>query len=91
MITTEIKINGLDELIERMDRIETLVKGKYLNSPPVKEWYDIREAAAYLNTSVSTVRRLLDRKLLERALDTWTIRIPRESLEAYKKKVLPVS
>jgi excisionase family DNA binding protein len=83
----EIEIKQLDELIKRIEVLESQIK----NLPvPAKsqEWYKLKEAAEYLNVSPRTVMRLIERGMIKRALDTWTIRIPHESLIKYKKTVV---
>jgi len=79
MIETETK-----EILSRLEKIENLLFKK----ETVKEWYNIKEAAEYLNISVSTCRRLVDRGLIKKSLGIGKIQIPRDSLINYKKLTL---
>lgn len=84
----EIKIEGLEERLLTLEQLTRSILQKLEDRQESKqEWFKIGEAAKYLNTSVPTVRRLIKRKVLERALDTYTIRISRDSLEGYRKRV----
>lgn len=48
-----------------------------------KEYYNIQEAAAFLNCSVSTCRRLIKRGLIAKSLGIAKIQVPHDSLVNY--------
>ena len=82
-MVAEIEIKGLDEVMDRLKKLETLllsVTDKYN-----KRWYSIPEAAEYLGVSEITVRRLITRGLLKRSGALRHVKIPADSLENYRK------
>ena len=81
----EIKINELENLLERVERLEILVKEQL---KPKKRFYTVQEAADYLNISVKSVRRFLESGRLKKRLGEYRISIPLESLEEFSKQSL---
>lgn len=86
MLVIEVPtVQEFQTLQARVQSLESLVE-KLLQGTRKQEFYNPKEAAAFLNVSVPTVRRLLDRGLLEKSLGIRHIRIPRQSLESYLDK-----
>lgn len=68
----------LKSLHDRMSKLE----GKNIAA---KNYYSVKEAAVYLSLSEKSVRRLIERRLLEVSRGTRHYRIMKESLDAYKE------
>ncbi|MBE2179493.1 MAG: helix-turn-helix domain-containing protein [Chthoniobacterales bacterium] len=81
----DIKINELENLLERLEALEILVKEKL---KPKKRFYTIPEAAEYLHISVKSVRKFVDSGRLKKRLGEYRILIPVESLEEFCKQSL---
>jgi excisionase family DNA binding protein len=80
-------IDELENFAKRLLSIERIIselQRKQIKEP-VKEWYNVSEAAKYLNVSIRTVRRLLARGLLKRNLAIRSIRIHRDDLTRYRE------
>jgi len=76
-------LNEWNAMKERISHLENKLHG--FKQPKKKEYYDIQEAAEYLNMSVSSARRVLKRGLLSKSIGLGKIQIPHESLENYRK------
>ena len=77
----ELKSPELDGIIARLATLEERMAGMQAK----KRYYDIKEAAVYLNVCSKQVRRYLTRGLLQRSLAGRKIQIPAESLEDFRK------
>ena len=53
-----------------------------------KRYFNIKEAARELNISVTSVRRLIDRGLLNKSAGTRKIQIPLEEIESYRSRTV---
>jgi excisionase family DNA binding protein len=53
-----------------------------------KRFYSLKEAAAELNLSQATVRRLIDRGILARSKATSLVRIPAEQIDQFSRTTM---
>ena len=84
----KVELPELDGLIARIETLEDIINGLQAagKGPLKKQWYSVKDAAVYLECSVKTVRRLIQRGLLRKSLGLRHIRIPAEELQQYKQK-----
>jgi excisionase family DNA binding protein len=73
-------------LREDIRRIAQGKEGALLSK--AKRFYTLKETAAELNVSAATVRRLIQRGLLQSSKATRHIRIPREELDQFARSTL---
>ncbi|HEX4083977.1 MAG TPA: helix-turn-helix domain-containing protein, partial [Chthoniobacteraceae bacterium] len=67
----------------------TKIEERISNKPkPQKRYFNIKEAAHELNMSVTSVRRLIKRKLLNKSAGTRKIQIPVEEIENYRSRTV---
>jgi excisionase family DNA binding protein len=67
--------------------MQQLVQAKSL-APQTKPFYSLKEAAAELNLSQATVRRLIARGLLRSSKATRHIRIPRQQIDEFARSTI---
>jgi excisionase family DNA binding protein len=82
----DFAIPELERLIERIKSLESAIESFKPPEPPKQQWYSVTDAAAYLDCSTKTIRRLLKRGVLKRSFGTHKIKIHRDELEQYKNK-----
>ena len=82
----EIQIEGLEEVIQRLEHLEIALARLQKEREPEKEWYTVAEAAEYLGMSTKSIYRLLQRGLLKGSAGIRHIRIYRNELESYKAR-----
>jgi excisionase family DNA binding protein len=69
------------------DEIKRVGQGRDI-PPKTKRFYSLKEAAAELNLSQATVRRLIDRGLLSRSKATSLVRIPGEQIDEFARATM---
>lgn len=75
-----------EKMKQRIAHLEAKIHVK--RSDQVKAWYSIKDVARHLNVSERTVRRFLDRGLLQRCLASGKVLIPAESLKTFEMTTL---
>jgi excisionase family DNA binding protein len=82
-----IELPEIDEILARLKTVEetiaVLQKG---GKEQPKEWYNVADAASYLDCSSKTIYRLIERGLLKKSAGLRHIKITRQELEVYRKK-----
>ena len=76
----------LPELIQRLDRIEKRFESE--KTRPARKFLTLKQAAEELNLCVKSVRRLIERGLLQASKGTRAVRIPFEEIENYKRRTV---
>jgi excisionase family DNA binding protein len=86
----QVDFPTLNDILSRLNTLEETIaflqKSQRGKEDPPKEWYSVRETAAYLQCSDKTVRRLLKRGLLKRSAGLRHIRIHKSQLEIYLRR-----
>ena len=82
----------IPQLLARMEILEKSL-GKIEEQVRVqperpKRFFNVKEAARELNMSVTSVRRLIEGKLLNKSSGTRKIQIPAEEIESYRSKTV---
>jgi excisionase family DNA binding protein len=80
----EVRIFGLEEMNERVKRLENVIASLTKQSPE-QFWFDVNESATYLGISPRSIRRLVKRGLIKKSLGIRQILIHREDLEKYRQ------
>lgn len=75
------------EIATFREELKQIIEGQQI-APKAKRFYSLKEAAAELNLSQATVRRLIDRGLLHRSKATSLIRIPKEQIEQFARTTM---
>jgi len=86
-------IAKLPEILARMDILERAlarIEERVCASKPdrQKRYFNVKEAAREPNMSVTSVRRLIDRGLLNKSAGTRKIQIPLEEIESYRSRTV---
>jgi len=80
------------QLLARMETLEkslTRIEERVSVKPErPKRYFNIKEAARELNMSVTSVRRLINRHLLNKSAGTRKIQIPAEEIESYRSRTV---
>jgi len=78
-------LSRMETLEKSLARIEERVS---VQPERRKRYFNIKEAASELNMSVTSVRRLIDRNLLNKSAGTRKIQIPAEEIENYRSRTV---
>ena len=80
------------QLLARMEALEKIIariEDRLTIKPErAKRYFNIKEAARELNVSVTSVRRLINRGLLNKSAGTRKIQIPAEEIESYRPRTV---
>jgi AraC-like DNA-binding protein len=80
------------QLLARMDTLEQYlarIEERICAKPDrPKRYFNIKETARELNMSVTSVRRLIERNLLNKSAGTRKIQIPAEEIESYRSRTV---
>ena len=80
------------QLLARMETLENIIariENRLTIKPErAKRYFNVKEAAGELNMSVTSVRRLIDRGLLNKSAGTRKIQIPLEEIENYRSRTV---
>ena len=71
----------MNEIIERLDKIVTLLEGKTEG-----RWLDLRQACDYTSLSVSTLRRAIEKGKLEVSMEAGKLMFKEDWLEKWLNK-----